>query len=77
MLPPDVVLPFAWVRVQGDRAYASGHVALAPDGAIAEPRGKVGAELSQEEGYHSARLTALAMLASLKRELGELDRIQA
>ncbi|MCP5366524.1 MAG: RidA family protein [Hyphomicrobiales bacterium] len=76
-LPPGLVLPFAWVRVKGDRAYASGHVALAPDGAIAEPRGKVGAELTQEQGYHAARLTALAMLASLQRELGDLDRIRA
>jgi len=38
--------PVFGVQVK-NRAYASGHVALAPDGAIVEPRGKVGAELSQ------------------------------
>ena len=39
--------------------------------------GKVGAEVSAEEGYQSARLVALAHLASLKRALGDLDRITA
>ena len=38
-------------------------------------RGKVGDELTVEQGYEAARLTALAILASLKRELGELDRV--
>jgi enamine deaminase RidA (YjgF/YER057c/UK114 family) len=35
----------------------------------------VGAEVTVEEGYEAARLTGLAILASLKRELGELDRV--
>ena len=30
--PPGVRVPFAWVRVRGDRAYASGHAALNEDG---------------------------------------------
>ncbi len=76
-LPPGMVLPFSWVRVLGDRAYVSGHVALNPDGTVAGPRGKVGAELTLEQGYDAARSTALAMLASLKRELGDLERIAA
>lgn len=79
-VPPDLVLPFSWVRVRGDRAYVSGHVALNPDGTVSEPRGKVGAEVSEEQGYEAARLTALAILGSLgslKRELGDLDRVTA
>jgi enamine deaminase RidA (YjgF/YER057c/UK114 family) len=76
-LPPGVVLPFSWVRIQGDRAYVSGHIALQPDGAIAGPLGKVGAEVSEEQGKQAARLTALAALGSLERELGDLDRITA
>jgi len=76
-LPPGMVLPFAWVRVRGDRAYVSGHVALDPDGALAKPLGKVGAEVTLEQGYQAARGTALAILATLKRELGDLDRITA
>ena len=76
-LPPGVVLGFPWVRVHGDRAYVSGHGALAPDGSIAQPLGKVGQELTLEQGYHAAKLTGLAILASLKAELGDLDRITA
>jgi enamine deaminase RidA (YjgF/YER057c/UK114 family) len=75
--PPGVVLPFSWVRVMGGRAYVSGHVPLDPDGTIAKPLGKVGADLTLEEGYAAARLTALAMLGSLKRALGDLDRVTA
>ena len=75
--PPGLVLPFSWVRVRGDRAYVSGHVPLNPDGSFAEPVGKVGAEVSEEEAYEAARLTALAMLASLKRALKDLDQVTA
>lgn len=76
-VPPGLVLPFSWVRVRGNRAYVSGHVPLNPDGSVAEPLGKVGEEVSEEQGYAAARLTALAMLASLERTLGDLDRVAA
>ena len=76
-IPPGLVLPFSWVRVRGDRAYVSGHGPLNPDGTLAGPLGKVGAQVSEEEAYRAARLTALAILASLKRELGDLDRVSA
>lgn len=75
--PPGLVLPFSFVRVRGDRAYVSGHGALNPDGSLAGPFGKVGAEVSVEQGYEAARLTALAVLASLRRALGDLDRVSA
>jgi len=75
ILPPGAKLPFPWVNIVGDRAIISGHGPTDMDGNLAKPLGKVGAEVSQDEGYHAARLTALAMLASLKRALGDLDRI--
>ena len=75
--PPGINLPFTWVRVRGNRAYISGQIPLDPDGTIAQPLGKVGAEVTPEQGYRAARLVALAHLASLKRELGDLDRITA
>ena len=71
--PPGVTLPFKWVQVSGSHAYISGHGPL--DGGDVLVRGKVGAEVSPERGYEAARLTALSILASLKRELGELDRV--
>lgn len=76
-VPPGVKLPFSFVRVHGNRAYISGHGPLNPDGSIASPLGKVGADVSVEEAYQAARLTGLAVLSSLKRELGELDRVAA
>ena len=75
--PPGLVLPFSRVRVRGSRAYISGHGALDPDGSLAGPFGKVGSDVSEEQGYEAARLTALAMLTSLKRTLGDLDRVSA
>jgi enamine deaminase RidA (YjgF/YER057c/UK114 family) len=39
--------------------------------------GVVGRDLSVEEGYDAARATGLSMLASLKQELGELDRVKS
>jgi enamine deaminase RidA (YjgF/YER057c/UK114 family) len=77
MLPPGVQLSFAWVRVHQDRAYVSGQGPLNPDGSIAGPLGKVGVDLSPEEGYQAARLSALTILSNLKRELGDLDRVTA
>ncbi len=73
--PPGVVLPFQFVRLIGSRAYISGHSAQNPDGSIAGPLGKLGRELTVEQGYAAARLTAVSILASLHRTLGDLDRI--
>ena len=72
-----VRLPFAQVRVYGDRAFISGHGPLNPDGTFAPPLGKVGRDVTPDDAYLAAQRTALAMLASLKRELGDLDRITA
>jgi hypothetical protein len=75
--PPGVVLPFPWVRLVGRRALISGHGPQNPDGSLAGPFGKVGRELSLEQGYQAARLTALGILGSLQRALGDLDRVSA
>ncbi len=75
--PPGVVLPFQAVRIRGNRAFVSGHGPVGPDGSMIGPLGKVGRDLTVEQGYTAARLTALAMLGSLERALGDLDRVQA
>ena len=75
--PPGMLFPFQLVRLVGTRALISGHGPQAADGTLAEPRGKVGRELTLEQGYAAARLTALAILGSLHRALGDLDRIAA
>jgi enamine deaminase RidA (YjgF/YER057c/UK114 family) len=76
-VPADVRLPFASVRIVGDRAYVSGHGPQAPDGTISGPFGKVGAEVSLQEAQGAARLVGLSILASLQRTLGDLDRVTA
>ncbi len=75
--PPGVRLPFAFVRVHESRAFIAGHGPTHSDGTLAGPFGKVGDTVTLEQACHAARLTALAMLASLKRELGDLDRVSA
>jgi hypothetical protein len=42
----NIQTPFAWVRVRGNKAYISGHGPQNPDGSVAGPFGKVGAEVS-------------------------------
>jgi hypothetical protein len=76
-VPPGIDIPFAFVRVRGNRAYVAGHGPQTPDGSPAGPFGKVGADVSIPEAYRVARLTALSMLGSLKRELGDLNRVTA
>ena len=75
--PEGILLPFQFVRVVGRRGFISGHAPQNPDGSLAEPLGKVGREVSLEQGYNASRLTALAILGSLKRTVGDLDRIAA
>lgn len=76
-VPAGVVLPFQFVRVSGSRAFISGHAPTTADGSIATPLGKLGRELTVEQGYKAAGLTALSILGSLQRTLGDLDRISA
>jgi enamine deaminase RidA (YjgF/YER057c/UK114 family) len=75
--PTGARYPFVWLRRRGIRGLVSGHLPLAPDGTLADPRGKLGAELTLEQGQTAARLVALSMLSTLRRELGSLDRIAA
>jgi enamine deaminase RidA (YjgF/YER057c/UK114 family) len=73
--PEGVRLPFESVRVHGEVAYISGHGPFDGDRALAT--GRVGAEVTVEQAYEAARATGLSMLASLRRELGDLDRVAA
>lgn len=58
----------------GGMAYVSGHGPLLPDGSMIT--GRVGADLTEEEGKQAARQVGLAILASLREHLGSLDRIE-
>ena len=73
--PPGIVLLFPFISVRGDAAYISGHGPQDANGELAGPFGKVGADVGVEDAAILAQKTALAMLGSLKRELGELSRV--
>jgi enamine deaminase RidA (YjgF/YER057c/UK114 family) len=59
--------------IDGDLVYVGGHGPIAGAEII---RGKVGADLTLEAGRRAARATALSMLATLRAELRDLDRIE-
>ncbi len=73
--PNHIKLPFPWVKCIDNRALISGHLPLQSDGSLWQPLGKVGQELTVEQGYEAAKQVGLAILGSLKRELGDLNRI--
>jgi enamine deaminase RidA (YjgF/YER057c/UK114 family) len=71
--PPGVTFTFQLVKVHNGLAYIAGHGPF--DGPTPLVQGVVGGDLTVEQGYEAARMTGLSMLASLKQELGDLDRI--
>jgi enamine deaminase RidA (YjgF/YER057c/UK114 family) len=62
------------VVIAGNMAYVSGHGPLKSDGTMIT--GRVGADTDQQGGYAAARQTGLAILASLRANLGSLDRVR-
>ncbi len=70
--PPPGGIYSPVVRV-GNLCYASGHGPCRTDGTMIS--GKVGGDLTEEQGYEAARQVGLTMLATLKKELGSLDGI--
>ncbi|MEX2567675.1 MAG: RidA family protein [Cyclobacteriaceae bacterium] len=61
------------VRV-GNLVFLSGHGPVMPDGEFMT--GKVGSELTLEQGNEAARLTGISLLSSLKAEIGSLNRVK-
>jgi enamine deaminase RidA (YjgF/YER057c/UK114 family) len=74
---PSISSPIAnYVNIvrTGNLLYLSGKGPSQKDGSYIT--GKLGKELTIEQGYAAARLTAINQLAVLKNELGELSRIK-
>jgi enamine deaminase RidA (YjgF/YER057c/UK114 family) len=57
----------------GDLLHVGGHGPIGADGAVI---GKVGTDLTLEQGRDAARLTAVSILATMRAELGTLDRVE-
>ena len=62
------------VVICGNLAYVSGHGPLKPDGTMI--KGRVGGDITPEEGYAAARQTGLAILATTKATLGSLNKVK-
>ncbi len=74
---PDVMAPVAsYVNVvrTGNLLYLSGKGPVQADGKYIT--GKLGKDMSIEEGYQAARLTAIMQIAVLKKELGDLSKVK-
>ena len=74
---PPISQPIAnyvkYVRT-GNLIFLAGHGPTRADGSSIT--GKLGRDLTIEEGYEAAQVTALSLLATLKDALGELSRIK-
>ncbi len=74
---PPVSVPKGLYRplvIAGNLAWLSGHVSSRPDGTLIQ--GKVGDVCDLEEGKAAARAVGMAMLATLRHELGSLNKIK-
>lgn len=65
--PPPIGSYRRWVRT-GNLLYLAGHGG-------GQKKGKVGSDVTVEEGYQAARLTGLLMLATTRDALGSLDKV--
>jgi enamine deaminase RidA (YjgF/YER057c/UK114 family) len=61
------------VLITGNHLYVSGQGPVQSDGSLI--KGKVGRDLSLEQGQNAARQVALTMLATIKAQIGDLDKI--
>ncbi|MDH3525583.1 MAG: RidA family protein [Acidobacteriota bacterium] len=74
---PELPAPVAnYVRAvrTGNLVFLAGHGPAKREGGYVT--GKLGADLDVEQGYAAARATGLALLASLRAEIGSLDRVR-
>lgn len=58
----------------GNLVFLSGHGPRKPNGELVA--GKVGAELDVAQGQEAARLVGVALLSSLKAEIGDLNKVK-
>jgi enamine deaminase RidA (YjgF/YER057c/UK114 family) len=73
--PPSPVANYVPAVRAGNLVFLSGHVPPAGEDGT-RPQGKVGAEFDVEAAYQVARAVAVSMLASLRAEIGSLDRVR-
>ena len=76
--PPKAVANYLPGVKVGEILYVAGTIGTivdAQDNDVLPIKGKLGAELTVEQGYQSARLTAINHLAMMKAVIGDLDNV--
>jgi enamine deaminase RidA (YjgF/YER057c/UK114 family) len=71
--PPKPVAKYKPAVRIGNRLVVSGHGPLKPDGKMIT--GRVGADLTMEQGKDAARVVGLAVLATVRNTIGSLDKV--
>jgi len=74
---PTLPKPLAKYRMavrHGDLLYTAGHLPVLPDGTFI--KGKIGVDMKPEQGYAAARQVGLAILSTLRSELGSLNKVK-
>ena len=72
--PPKAAGLYKTLLVEGNLAYFSGHLPVCADGSLIT--GKIGSDLTVEQGYEAARQVGLNILATVREVLGGLDRVE-
>src|SRR5438552_10838761 len=72
--PPKPVAKYKTAVLAGNMLYVSGHGPLKPDGKMV--LGRVGADLSLEQGKEAARVVGIAILSTVRNTLGSLDKVK-
>lgn len=78
-LPQPLVLPSpnrTSAVLVGTMLYVSGHGAALLEDETVERRGKVDLDITEEQGYATARAVAIKMIATVKHHIGDLDRVE-
>ena len=74
MPPSKPVANYVKAVRTGNLIYLAGHGPVKADGSWVT--GKVGRELTIEQGYDAAKLTAVGLISTLKAELGDLNKVK-
>jgi len=71
---PKPVAKYKTAVLAGNMLYVSGHGPLKADGKMIQ--GRVGADVTPEQGKEAARVAGLAILSTVRNTLGSLDKVK-
>ncbi len=74
-IPAKSIANYVGATRMGNVVFLSGHIPRKADGSLVV--GKIGADLSVEDGYDAARLCGVGLLATLKAEIGDLSKVKS